>query len=191
MDKKLGFWKRSWKVTKAAFNFITTYLFCCLIFFLSIYIFLGFIGLIGSEVNSNSVEFAKYLTGLSFSLAGFTFLASTLIKRKEDKITQTELDILHVSYLFIVAGFFGLLFLALNYLPTTNLRGDPVEYYDFFKKYVFPISILMAIGFFLVALNFLLVILRIKMPHMYKKYEEDNKIKKSWKEVIKELFGFD
>ena len=150
MVKKLGFWKRSWKVTKAVFEFIFIYLFTIFIIFLSSYMFLGFFGLIGNELSSNSVEFAKYLTGLSFSLAGFTFLASTLIKRKEDKITQTELDILNVSYLFIVAGFFGLLFLALNYLPSTTIVGKPVEYYDFLKKYVFPASILISMAFFLV-----------------------------------------
>ena len=191
MVKKLDFWKRSWKVTKAVFEFITIYIFTILIIFLSGYIFLGFFGLIGNELSSNSIEFAKYLTGLAFSLAGFTFLASTLIKRKEDKITQTEIDILNVSYLFIVAGFFGLLFLALNYLPSTTIVGKPVEYYDFFKKYIFPASILTSMAFFLGALNFLLILLRIKIPNMYKKYKEQNKKKKSWKHIIREVVGFD
>lgn len=190
MAKKLGFWKRSWKVIKAIFEFITIYLFMMLIIFLSGYLFLGFMGLLGNEMSANSVEFAKYLTGLSFSLAGFTFLASALIKRKEDKITQTELDILSVSYLFIVAGFFGLLFIGLNYLPQTTIIGKPVEYYDFFKKVVFPVSVLFSIGFFLTALIYLLILLRIKIPRIHKKHKEEIP-KTPWKDVIKEIFGFD
>ena len=156
MVKKLGFWKRSWKVTKAVFEFISIYIFTILIIFLSGYIFLGFFGLIGNELSSNSIEFAKYLTGLAFSLAGFTFLASTLIKRKEDKITQTEIDILNVSYLFIVAGFFGLLFLALNYLPSTTIVGKPVEYYDFFKKIYIPCKYFNINGFLFRSFEFLI-----------------------------------
>lgn len=192
MPIKLGFRKRTWKVIKAIFDFITVYVFLVLISVLSVYLFLGFIALIGNEAFSNNVDFVKYLTELSFVLAGFTFLGSTLIKRKEEKITQTELDILQISYLFIIAGFFGLLIIGLNYLPQTTPIGNPVEQYDFFKNVIFPTSILISVSSFLGALNYLLFVLRIRIPRLYKKYNGTiGTKKKSWKERIKEMFGFD
>ncbi len=66
-----------------------------------------------------------------------------------------------------------------------------MEFYDFFKKIVFPLSILISIGFFLTSLIFLLVILRFRLPKMYKKFKEENPEKRPIKEVFKELFGFD
>jgi hypothetical protein len=190
MTVRLGFWRRSWKVIRALFDFIMTYAFFMLVFFLSACLLIGFLQIFNDEMISKTPEFAKYLTTLAFSLAGFTFLGSALIKRKEDKVTQTEMDILNCSYGFILAGFFGLLFIGLNYLQQYSIFGKPVQYYLFIKSIIFPMSIIMSLILFLGSLTWLMITLRLKIPRLHKNYIEQNP-KKSWKEFFKELIGFD
>lgn len=189
MIKKLSFGKRIGKIIGSSIEFLFTLFFMLIILIFSAYLLIGFIQLIGTELNSNSIDFAKYLTTLAFTLGGFTFLSSTLIKRTQEKRTLTEIDILNTSYNFLVSGFFGLLFIGLKYLPEYTFIGKPLENYTFMKEFIFPVSIIISIGFFLGGLFFLIFLLRVKIPLLYK--ETPKKKHLPWKRFFKKSFGLD
>ena len=107
---ELGFWKRSIKIIKGSSDFITTFVFILFLLFMLGYAGSGFLQIINLELQSKNVDFVRYLTEISFTLAGFTFLSSTLLKKKDENFEQIELEILNCSYLFLLAGFFGLVF---------------------------------------------------------------------------------
>lgn len=191
MVKKIGFWKRSWKVFKNTSDFLITSLALTLILILSAYIFLGFLDFVLYGAINEINDFVQYWVILSFTLAGFTFLAGSLFKSKNNKMHLIEIDVLHLSFIFILSGFFGLLFLSLNYLRPVNPFGIPVEYYNFIKNILRPVSVIASMGFFLISLNYLIFILRIRIPELYKKHVKRKFSLKNSGKRIKEIFGFD
>jgi len=128
--KLTKFWKiikRIWRI----FQIVLLYTAFTLILFLGAYMALGFMGIVGEEMTRNSFEFIKTLAIISFTLAGFTFLSSTL----KGWVTEKEHAFISISQIFLLSGFFCLLFMALNFLPPTDLSGKPLLFYNFLRTH--------------------------------------------------------
>ncbi|HIH17350.1 MAG TPA: hypothetical protein HA250_02590 [Nanoarchaeota archaeon] len=189
--------KRYWKIFSHSADLLLTLIFIFIIVLLASYLLAGFLEIANREMNEGTIDFVKYLTLLSFTLAGFTFLSGSLNRNKIKDISNVEISIFSISSVFILSGFFGLVFIALTYLNPINVFGLPIENFEFMKTKVYPISIMFSILFFLAALAYLMIILRVWLPHIER--QRQKKIKsKSFKEALsvqkafwKEQIGLD
>lgn len=163
-------YSKIFNILKKVFGGVLSIIFALLIIVIATYSGVGIMNL------AADLEFIKYLITISFGLAGFTFLGSSLIKK--DGVTAVERNILSICIIFILSGLFLLSFIALPNIRPYNSEGSPTLYYNLIRTY-YPIMGFFGIFFLSVGLAYLIIVLMGEINRINQKVPEEKFFKKT------------